>query len=352
MMGRTVRILGKVLGTTALAGVLASCSMFKGEQRAPWRREAELACVKSGAVKETALVRMREPLEGPGSCGADFPFKVTALGDNAMLAFAPETRTASVGYSPVPYPLRPPSGFGAQPGGVPLQISPPRQIKAGPATIQPAATLTCPMVHQLDLWIEEVVQPAAARHFGQAVTEIRTAGSYGCRRINHSASGSMSEHAYANAIDIMSFVLADGRKVVIAESAKSNDERADFLLDIQNEACRYFNTMLAPGANALHYDHIHIDLARRRSGKAVCKFTDYRSPERKMLAQQRMLTTGSVKTALAMPPVGKGMPTPIAKAEALKTLPAKPASAPRDPALWFGPSAQAKGEGDDTEVGD
>jgi hypothetical protein len=29
-------------------------------------------------------------------------------------------------------------------------------------------------------------------------------------------------------------------------------------------------TVLAPGSNAFHYDHIHVDLMRRASGRAIC----------------------------------------------------------------------------------
>ena len=69
-------------------------------EREPWRREAEVACLNSGTVKESAgLVRI-EPIEGPGMCGADFPLKVSALGEGSALGFADE-------------PVRPP---GVDPG--------------------------------------------------------------------------------------------------------------------------------------------------------------------------------------------------------------------------------------------
>src|SRR5262249_56688436 len=69
------------------AGVLlalAGCgrSMFMGE-RAAWRHQAEVECMKSGAVKLGAGVVRMDPIEGPGMCGADFPLKVAALGEGA-----------------------------------------------------------------------------------------------------------------------------------------------------------------------------------------------------------------------------------------------------------------------------
>jgi hypothetical protein len=70
-------------GTVLLA--LAGCGrgFFLDGQREAWRHEAEVACLKSGAVK--IGVERIEPIEGPGMCGADFPFKVSALGDAASL---------------------------------------------------------------------------------------------------------------------------------------------------------------------------------------------------------------------------------------------------------------------------
>ena len=75
-------------------GVLAGCSggSFMAE-REPWRHQAEAQCLDSGAVKEGAgKVRIRA-INGPGMCGADFPMKVSALGENtAVLGYSDEVR--------------------------------------------------------------------------------------------------------------------------------------------------------------------------------------------------------------------------------------------------------------------
>ena len=47
-------------------------------------------------------------------------------------------------------------------------------------------------------------------------------------------------------------------------------EERGFLHDIHASACQQFSTVLAPGSNAFHYDHIHVDLARRSSGRSIC----------------------------------------------------------------------------------
>src|SRR3954453_21194827 len=97
-MTRGVRLY--LVGSFVLVS-LVGCGrgMFQSAEREPWRAEAEIACLKSGAVRETAdLVRIN-PISGPGVCGAEFPLKVAALGEsNSSIGFADET-------------LRPPGGI-------------------------------------------------------------------------------------------------------------------------------------------------------------------------------------------------------------------------------------------------
>jgi hypothetical protein len=40
---------------------------------------------------------------------------------------------------------------------------------------------------------------------------------------------------------------------------------------VQLAACRDFTTVLAPGANIYHYNHIHVDLMRRSYRPYVCE---------------------------------------------------------------------------------
>ena len=62
-------------------------------ERAPWRHDAEVDCMKSGSVKiGTGVVRV-DPIEGPGMCGADFPLKVAALGEgSSVVGYADDVR--------------------------------------------------------------------------------------------------------------------------------------------------------------------------------------------------------------------------------------------------------------------
>ena len=78
---------------TVLLLALASCgrSFLHGE-RAAWRHDAEVTCLKSGAVKIGVGVEQMQPIAGPGMCGADFPLKVALLGEGTAMSYADDLR--------------------------------------------------------------------------------------------------------------------------------------------------------------------------------------------------------------------------------------------------------------------
>ena len=80
---------------------------------------------------------------------------------------------------------------------------------------QPPPMLNCAMVASLHTWIEKTLQPAAQEVLGSPIVRVRNASGYACRNRVGSAfhSDRLSEHALANAIDIMGFVTADGRTI-------------------------------------------------------------------------------------------------------------------------------------------
>ncbi len=356
----------------SLAGLVlllavAGCgrSFMHYAERAAWRQQAEVNCLKSGAVKLSQAKVQIEPIEGPGVCGANFPLKVAALGDTAALGYAEELRppgaipngsaaqmprwpasTPNYGAPPRPAietaPMQPVRAVPAQnppmrwvpgapaidpvqstgPAGAPMSIRPPgvaepeaddipddaelprnrasappvrgaynapvyqppqqqrelprlgpmgKTVAAGPAVLTPAATLACPIVSALDRWVAEGVQPAALRWFGAPVTEIKQISAYSCRGMVGAGTKHISEHAFGNALDIAGFTLADGRHISVMKGWRGTPEEQGFLHDVQLAACDTFNTVLAPGYNAAHYNHIHVDLMRRASGRRPCR---------------------------------------------------------------------------------
>ena len=411
-----------LVGSVVLVGLgsLAACSGGSYfAEREPWRKEAEARCIGSGGVKEGAGVVRVKAIHGPGMCGADFPMKVSVLGQPGVLGFGDELRPPGAipnatpampprwpiaepsdswgepryqprgeprptvdsrpppprGAAPVyqepprsePVPLNPPTvatdgspldiydfrrPYGAQPKSAsdksasdkPVPAAPParpparaqaldpnspaydlspepyqnrrvvgdgrerpraqprepqyepspvesrrapmretrRSAPLGPSrgprvagatgtvSFTPAATLACPLVSALDNWIATAVQPAAMRWFGQPVAEIRQISAYSCRGMNGNPRARISEHAFGNALDIASFTLADGRRITVKDGWRGSPEEQGFLRDVQGAACERFTTVLAPGSNRFHYDHIHVDLMRRGNGYRAC----------------------------------------------------------------------------------
>ena len=147
------------------------------------------------------------------------------------------------------------------------------QGRAREAGFSPSGlTTSCPVASALLLWDERVVQPAARRHFGVAVTAIQHAGSFSCRRLYGRDTGPWSEHATADAIDILGFRLADGRTVSVLRDWRGTAEEQAFLRDARGGACRLFTTVLSPDYNAAHRDHLHLDTANRGpAGWRACR---------------------------------------------------------------------------------
>src|ERR1700689_3173551 len=67
---------------------VAGCSHYMLAEREPWRHEAELTCLNSGAVNDTAGRVRIAAIEGPGACGIDYPLRVSALGESGPLPAA------------------------------------------------------------------------------------------------------------------------------------------------------------------------------------------------------------------------------------------------------------------------
>jgi hypothetical protein len=123
--------------------------------------------------------------------------------------------------------------------------------------------MTCPLARQFARWSREAVQPAASRWLGSPVRRIETFGTYGCRNVNSQPGARLSEHAYANAVDVSAFVLANGRRVTVAEGWNAdNAEVRRFLRDIHQAGCRRFAIGLGPDSDAYHYNHMHFDMGR------------------------------------------------------------------------------------------
>ncbi|WP_284734662.1 extensin family protein [Sphingosinicella terrae] len=123
--------------------------------------------------------------------------------------------------------------------------------------------MTCPLARQFARWTREVVQPAASQWLGSPVRRIETFGTYACRSVNSRPGARLSEHAYANAVDVAAFQLADGRRITVQEGWNGDADRVRrFLRQIHQGGCRQFNIGLGPDSDAYHYNHLHFDMGR------------------------------------------------------------------------------------------
>lgn len=135
----------------------------------------------------------------------------------------------------------------------------------------PAATTNCGMANTTANWLDSVVQPAADDAFGERVVGIDVAASFSCRPRNNRRGGKLSEHGMGNAIDISAFTLESGRKVVVEQGWFGGRDSKSFLRQVRAEACGPFKTVLGPGSDSHHKDHIHLDLQQRRRGGNYCR---------------------------------------------------------------------------------
>lgn len=147
------------------------------------------------------------------------------------------------------------------------------RLGSEPIDFRPAGLVTsCSVAAGMHLFETHVVQQAALRHLGSRVASIDHAGSYSCRRLYGRSEGAYSEHATADAIDILGFRLADGSRVRVLEDWSRGGPKADFLREVRDGACRIFSTTLSPDYNAAHADHLHLDQAQRgNSAWTVCR---------------------------------------------------------------------------------
>jgi hypothetical protein len=144
-----------------------------------------------------------------------------------------------------------------------------RVITTGHAFIEiaPAATLRCEMAEAIVDWVrEDLVSQAAS--FGSALAGIQNLDSFECRGQNHVVGAKLSEHGRANALDVSAIRLKSGQLVPLTDSAVSKD----FRIAMRTSICARFTTVLGPGSDGYHEDHVHIDLAERRSGYRICQW--------------------------------------------------------------------------------
>lgn len=147
--------------------------------------------------------------------------------------------------------------------------------------VEPATQLRCEAVLAMARWTQTMILPAVealgvSTYGGKAQTgvnlkAIRHASTYACRLRNNQSTGKVSEHAIGAAIDIAAFVFDRRDDITMTPRAGDGTREEAFQRSVRASACQYFTTVLGPGSDAFHVDHMHLDIAERRREFRLCQ---------------------------------------------------------------------------------
>lgn len=170
----------------------------------------QVACpaLMSGEVQGKLI----PPIKDGGQCGVHSPLSLTAIGKNEPLKFA--------------HPV----------------------------------TTNCAMAITLAQWSGEVAKAALEVYGpGTKIAEIGVGSDYQCRKVNGASSGRVSEHAFANALDIMSFTFSDGSKTQLESGWNGTEKEKAFWRAVHGASCKLFMTVIGPDGDAAHRTNMHLD---------------------------------------------------------------------------------------------
>jgi hypothetical protein len=133
--------------------------------------------------------------------------------------------------------------------------------------VAPPATLRCEMAETVVGWLREDVAPAALK-LGGPLRGLDNFDSYECRSRNRIPGAMLSEHGRANALDVRALKLGNGKLIGLTDVNVAKAWREA----LRGTACSRFATVLGPGSDGYHEEHIHLDLAARRGGYKMCEW--------------------------------------------------------------------------------
>jgi hypothetical protein len=117
--------------------------------------------------------------------------------------------------------------------------------------VKPPAILRCPMASAVADWVRSDMAPLAAS-LGSAISDLDNFDSFECRGRNRVAGAILSEHGRANALDIRALKLANGQSISLTDRSVLRDVRERVL----HSMCARFTTVLGPGSDWYHEDHV------------------------------------------------------------------------------------------------
>jgi hypothetical protein len=134
------------------------------------------------------------------------------------------------------------------------------------------ATMRCKTALTMAHWLKDTVQPALNIAMpGRKITGLVPGSTYQCRLRNSASTGKISEHGRGNAFDVAAFKLDNGEQVVMKRRDDDHTLEGAFQKTAAAGACLHFTTVLAPGSDDAHEDHLHLDIIERDGGYRICE---------------------------------------------------------------------------------
>jgi hypothetical protein len=146
--------------------------------------------------------------------------------------------------------------------------------------LRPAPVLRCPFAESVAGWLRDEAAPRVAR-IGPVLETVEIYDDFECRGRTRVAGAKISEHGKGNAVDLRSFILADGRVLGLTDVTVAREFREE----LRDSACHRFTTVLGPGSDSSHESHIHLDLIDRRQGFRICQWDVREPPKNNVVAR-------------------------------------------------------------------
>ena len=206
-------------------------------------------------------------------------------------------------------------------------------------SVKPAAIMRCAMASEIADWIRIDMAPLAMS-LGSVVSDLNNLDSFECRGRNGIAGAKMSEHGRANALDVHDLKLANGQSISFTDRTVPREVRESVL----HSMCARFTTVLGPGSDGYHEDHIHLDLMERHNNYKICQWNVWdplpqiapllpaerpeEAPPRELAAKSDAAKPDAAKPDAGEPDAAK---SDAAKADAAKSDASEPATGATKP---------------------
>ena len=119
---------------------------------------------------------------------------------------------------------------------------------------------SCPLAIAWVMYERHALQPAAQAIMGSRVAQVNHVGSFACRNVYGRETGRRSEHATAEALDVVGFQFENGQQISLINDWDDAGNAGKFLRAARDGACDTFGNVLGPEYNAAHADHFHLGM--------------------------------------------------------------------------------------------